>query len=199
MKIEFFDSPAKFRRWLKTNGKRCTELWVGFYRRSSGKPSITYREALDEALCFGWIDGVRKKSSVDTYTIRFTPRRPKSQWSAVNIRRVQELAKRGRIQPQGAAAFQAAKTQTRKYSYEQRRVAAFDERSERMFRENARAWDFFQAQAPWYRRTATFWVTSAKKEETRRKRLEILITDSEGCRHIKPLSRPVPKRQSKTQ
>jgi uncharacterized protein YdeI (YjbR/CyaY-like superfamily) len=197
MKLVFFKSAGDFRCWLEASHQQCSELWVGFYKKSSGKPSITYPEALDEALCFGWIDGVRKSVDSDAYVIRFTPRKPKSQWSAVNLKRAQKLAHAGRMHPAGREAFAGAKDQPRKYSYEQRQQASFQREQERQFRANRKAWDFFQSQPPWYRRTATFWVVSAQKEETRQKRLATLIQDSENGRPIKPLTRPVPKRQKK--
>jgi len=193
----FFKSCADFRAWLENNHPQCAELWVAFYKKSSGRPSITYPEALDEALCFGWIDGVRRSVDPDAYTIRFTPRKPRSQWSAVNIKRAEELAKVGRMRAAGLKAFAAAKDQPRKYSYEQRHQAGFNREQERQFRANRQAWSFFQKQPPWYRRTATFWVVSAQKEETRQRRLATLIHDSAQGRPIKPLSRPVPKRQEK--
>ncbi|SPF43879.1 conserved hypothetical protein [Candidatus Sulfotelmatobacter kueseliae] len=195
MKLVFFKSPADFRRWLEASHQRYSELWVGFYKKSSKKPSITYSEALDEALCFGWIDGVRNRVDNDAYTVRFTPRKARSQWSAVNIRRAQELADRGRMHPAGLKAFEGAKHQPRKYSYEQRHHSSFSRGQVRQFRANRNAWDFFQSQPPWYRRTATFWVVSAQKGETRQRRLDILIADSANAKPIKPLTRPVPKRQ----
>ena len=199
MKICFFPTAPDFRTWLGTNHHDCPELWVGFYHKSSRKPSITYPEAVDEALCFGWIDGVRKKAGPHAYTVRFTPRRPKSQWSAINVRRAQILAKTGRMRSPGLEAFKGAKQQPRKYSYEQKHEASFNADAEGLFRASRRAWEFFQAQPTWYRRTATFWVVSAKKEETRQKRLATLITDSEHGNSIKPLRRPtVPKRQRKS-
>ena len=152
---------------------------------------------MDEALCFGWIDGVRKSISADAYTIRFTPRKPKSQWSAVNIKRVQKLAHSGRVQPAGLKAFEGATRQQRKYSYEQRNRAQFPAPDEKRFRANRKAWQFFQSQPPWYRRTATFWVISAKKEETRQSRLVTLITDSARCKSINPLARPASKKPNK--
>jgi len=194
MKPVFFESPAHFHAWLDASHQSCAELWVGFYKKASGKPSITYPEALDEALCFGWIDGVRKSVDSDAYTIRFTPRKPKSQWSAVNIKRAQKLADAGRMHPAGREAFARVEDQPRKYSYEQRHQASFQREQERQFRANRKAWDFFQRQPPWYRRTTTFWVISAQKEETGQKRLATLIKDSEQGRPIKPLARPVPKR-----
>lgn len=196
MRPIFFASPAHFRRWLQANGHESDELLVGFYKKSSGKPSITWPEAVDEALCFGWIDGVRHSLDADDYTVRFTPRKPKSQWSAVNIRRVQELAKSGRMQPPGLQAFKGAEAQERTYSYEQRNESCFTKEQERAFQTNRAAWEFLQSQPPWYRRTATFWVVSAKKEETRQKRLDTLISDSALHRPIKPLTRPVPNRQN---
>jgi len=197
MKPTFFKTPAELRAWLAAERQTCLELWVGFYKKSSGKPSITYHEALDEALCFGWIDGVRYSVDRDTYTIRFTPRKPKSQWSTVNIKRAQQLSESGRMHLAGMEAFAGARDQPRKYSYEQRHEARFERSQERQFRSNPTAWNFFQSQPPWYRRTSTFWVTSAKKEETRQKRLANLIHESSQCRSIKQLARPVPKRQKK--
>lgn len=202
MPIVFFPSPSDFRRWLeaecqKSEGQKTLELLVGFYKKSSGKPSVTYAEALDEALCFGWIDGVRRSVDADAYTVRFTPRKPKSQWSAVNIRHVERLTKAGRMRPAGLKAFEGATDQPRKYSYEQRNQAALSEADEKRFRANRRAWDFFQSQPPWYRRVSIFWIVSAKKEETRRRRFATLMTDCEHGRLLKGLQRPVPKRKTK--
>lgn len=189
MKVLYFSAPPDFRRWLTVRHEKSPELWVGFYKKASGKHSITYQEALDEALCFGWIDGVRRSVGADAYAIRFTPRKPRSQWSAVNIRHVERLSQAGRMHPSGRKAFEGAETQARKYSYEQRNQASFGKEAEARFRANRKAWEFFQSQPPWYRRTATFWVISAKKEETRDKRLATLISDSASQRPIKPLMR----------
>jgi len=198
MKVVFFPAQSHFQKWLEESHQNSEELWVGFYQKSSGKPSITYSEAVDEALCFGWIDGVRKKVSADAYTIRFTPRKPKSQWSAVNIKKVETLSLAGRMRPAGLKAFEGATDQSRKYSYEQRHNSTFSKADERRFRANRKAWDFFQSQAPWYRRTGTFWVVSAKQKETQQRRLATLIADSERGQPIRPLQRsPVPKRQKK--
>ena len=198
MKVVFFPAQSHFQKWLEESHQNSEELWVGFYQKSSGKPSITYSEALDEALCFGWIDGVRKKVGADAYTIRFTPRKPKSQWSAVNIKKVETLSLAGRMRPAGLKAFEGATDQSRKYSYEQRHNSTFSKADERRFRANRKAWDFFQSQPPWYRRTATFWVVSAKQKETQQRRLATLIADSERGQPIGPLRRsPVPKRQKK--
>jgi len=188
-KVRYFPTPADFRRWLEANHGGSAELWVGFYKRASGKPSITYPEAVEEALCFGWIDGVRKSITVDAYAVRFTPRKPKSQWSSVNIKRVGELSIAGRMQPAGLKAFEGATKQERKCSFEQRHESHLNAADKRRFRTNERAWDYFQAQPPWYRRTAIFWVVSAKKEETRQRRLATLIADSAANRPIKPLTR----------
>jgi len=200
MKIVFFQTPGELQSWLEESHHNSEELWVGFYHKSSGKPSISYPEALDEALCFGWIDGVRKKVNANAYTIRFTPRKPRSQWSAINIKKAEKLSSAGRMRPPGLQAFEGAKNQSRKYSYEQRHESILNKKDERRFRANRKAWDFFQAQAPWYRRTATFWVVSARQEETRQSRLATLIADSERGQPIKPLRRsPVPKRKKKGQ
>ena len=197
MKVLYFPTPADFREWLDGNGSNVAELQVGFYKKSSGRPSVTYSDAVDEALCYGWIDGVRRSVDDDAYTVRFTPRKAKSQWSTVNIKRVQRLSAAGRMQPSGLKAFEGATGQERKYSFEQQRESRFPAADERRFRKNRRAWDYFQSRPPWYRRTATFWVVSAKKEETRQRRLDTLIADCEANQPIKPLTRPVPKRQGK--
>jgi uncharacterized protein YdeI (YjbR/CyaY-like superfamily) len=192
---KFFPSAADFHSWLAASYRECAELWVGFYKKSSGKPSMTYPESVDEALCFGWIDGVRHSHGDDAYLIRFTPRRPRSQWSAVNLRRARALQAADRMLAPGLEALRAAANQPRKYSYEQRDQARLSPTGQRLFRSNRAAWDFFQNQPPWYRRTATFWVVSAVKEETRARRLAQLIADSAAGRTMKPLTRKVPKRR----
>lgn len=196
--IVYFVSAAAFRRWLQTNHTGCTELLVGFHKKSSAKPGISYPEALDEALCFGWIDGVRRSVNDECYTIRFTPRKAKSQWSAINIRRVRDLSSAGRMHASGLNAFEGAERQKRKYSYEQRRKSRLSSGDERQFRKKLSAWQFFQSQPPGYRRTATFWVVSAKRDETRQRRLGVLITASAKGRRIDLLSpSSVSKRQKK--
>ncbi len=188
-KPRFFASPAEFRKWLEEHHATASELWVGYYKTSSGKPSITWPQSVDEALCFGWIDGVRKSLNDESYTIRFTPRKPGSTWSRVNIQRVAELSRLGRMQPSGLAVFQARdEKKTGLYSFE-RAAVKLDAAYENKLRANAKAWTFFQAQAPWYRRTASFWVMDAKREETRLKRLDQLIHDSAEGRTIPPLTR----------
>jgi uncharacterized protein YdeI (YjbR/CyaY-like superfamily) len=196
----FFPNAAAFRKWLESYGHEEAELTLGIYKKDCGKASVTYLEAVEEALCFGWIDGVRRSISAEAYTVRFTPRKDKSQWSTVNIRHVERLTKAGRMTPAGLKAFEGAKDQPRRYSFEQKEKARFDAAAERQFRSNAKAWTYFQAQPPWYRRVSTFWVVSAKKEETRHRRLATLINDCAHERSIKPLAfRPVPKRKKKKQ
>jgi uncharacterized protein YdeI (YjbR/CyaY-like superfamily) len=184
MKPTFFRTPSDFRSWLESNHGQYAELQLGFYKKDSGHASITYAEALDLALCYGWIDGVRKRIDNEAYTIRFTPRKQKSKWSAVNIRRVQQLTKQGLMHQAGLAVFAGAEDQPRSYSYEQRNAARLDAAQEKLFRSNNEAWVFFQAQPFWYRRTATWWVISAKKEETRQRRLAQLISASARRRSI---------------
>ena len=190
MKSTFFASSSELRQWLEEHHAETQELWVGFYKKSSGKPSITWPEAVDEALCFGWIDGVRKSIDDVSYTIRFTPRKPRSIWSAVNIKRAKELTRLGLMRQAGLKAFEKrAEEKSGIYAYEQKN-AELDDAYKQQFRANKKAWDFFQAQAPWYQRTATWWVISAKKEETRLRRLATLIEDSENGRTIAMLARP---------
>jgi uncharacterized protein YdeI (YjbR/CyaY-like superfamily) len=189
MNINFFKSPADFRKWLETHHASTQEQWVGYYKKSSGQPSITWPESVDEALCFGWIDGIRKSVDDVSYTIRFTPRRPSSIWSAVNIKRVEELSKKGLMRLAGLKAFEARKeNKSGIYSYEQRSAelpAPYEER----LRQNKAAWDFFYAQPDSYRKVAFWWVVSAKKEETRLKRLERLIEESAQGRRLKAFTR----------
>ncbi len=189
MKRTFFATPAELRAWLEEHHAGTPELWIGFYKKGSGKPSITWPESVDEALCYGWIDGVRKGIDDVSYMIRFTPRKPRSIWSAVNVGRVTELARLGLMRPAGLKAFQErAPERSSVYSYEQEN-ATLDAESEQQFRANAKAWEFFQAQAPWYRKAAIWRVISAKKEATRLKRLATLIADSEQGRTVESLSR----------
>ena len=180
----FFKTPAAFRKWLSANHAKSKELWVGFYKKSSGKPSITWPESVDEALCFGWIDGLRKKVDEESYTIRFTPRKPSSTWSAVNIRNVGRLLKENRMQPAGLKAYQARKeNRSGIYSYEQRSPELIEPYAGKLKRNKA-AWKFFQAQPPGYRKTMNWWIVSAKQEDTRLKRLDKLIEESEQGRRM---------------
>jgi uncharacterized protein YdeI (YjbR/CyaY-like superfamily) len=175
MKITFFVSSSDFRDWLEAHHADARELWVGFYKKNSGKPSITWPESVDQALCFGWIDGVRKSLDTQSYMIRFSPRKPTSIWSAVNMKRAEELITQGLMQPAGEAAY-ALRKENRSgiYSYEQRE-ASLPGAYEKTLKAHKAAWDFFQAQPPSYRKIAFWWVVSAKKEETRLKRLQKLI------------------------
>jgi uncharacterized protein YdeI (YjbR/CyaY-like superfamily) len=191
MKPTFFATPADFRKWLEQHHDAAPELWVGFHKKGSGKPSITWPESVDEALCFGWIDGVRKSLGDESYVIRFTPRRARSIWSAVNVRRATELTRLGRMRPAGAKAFEARDpARTGVYSFEQPRESLrLSAPYEAKLKANTRAWAFFQSQAPWYQRTVSRWVMSAKKEETRLRRLAALIEDSARGRRIGALNR----------
>jgi uncharacterized protein YdeI (YjbR/CyaY-like superfamily) len=191
MRPRFFATPSKFRAWLQQNHAQTQELWVGFYKKNSGKPSVTWPEAVDQALCFGWIDGIRKSLDPISYVIRFTPRKPRSTWSAVNMARAKELVAQGLMNPAGLRAFeQRSDEKSAIYSYQQRKSARLAGTYQKKFRANKQAWDFFQHQSPWYRRTAAYWVISAKKEETRTKRLAILIEYSEQQKPMPPLARP---------
>ncbi|MGO9232490.1 MAG: YdeI/OmpD-associated family protein [Bryobacteraceae bacterium] len=188
MKPSFFQSAADFRDWLDRNHAAARELLVGFYKKESGRGGITYPEALDAALAFGWIDGVRKRFDADAYTIRFTPRRPGSVWSAVNIERVRQLTSRGLMQPPGLRVFaERDERNTRQYSYERER-GKLDPVLDATLRANRKASAFFDAQPPGYRKTAIFWVMSAKKEETRARRLAHLIDRSASGARIDLLS-----------
>lgn len=174
----FFASPAAFRAWLHANHELAAELVVGFYKKGSGKPSITWPESVDEALCYGWIDGVRHSLGDDSYTVRFTPRKATSIWSNVNIAKVGELLRLGRMMPAGLAAWARRKPEkSGVYAFE-RASAAFDATTERQFRRHPAAWRYFQAQPPGYRRLATHYVVSAKRPETRERRLSVLIEHS---------------------
>ena len=191
MEPVFFAQPSDFRTWLERHHEGESELLVGFYKKGSKRPSITWPESVDEALCFGWIDGVRRRVDDVSYSIRFTPRKAKSTWSAVNVKRVAELEKRGLLRPAGERAF-AGRAEERSgiYAYEQKETARFNAAQRRQFRTAPKAWDFFQAQAPWYRRTATWWVVSAKRDETRARRLATLIEDSAHGRRLRQLTPP---------
>jgi len=189
MNPTFFRSPAEWREWLEKFHATAGELWVGYYKKDTGRLSITWPESVDEALCFGWIDGIRKSIDESSYKIRFTPRKPGSIWSAVNIKRAEELVDQGRMHPAGLQAFRARKeNRSGIYSYEQSSDALPDEYAQK-FQRNKAAWDFFQDQPAWYRKAAGWWLVSAKKEETRQKRLDQLIEDSAHGRTIPPLTR----------
>jgi uncharacterized protein YdeI (YjbR/CyaY-like superfamily) len=192
---QFFPTLADWRAWLEKHHADSEELWVGFYKRDSGRPSITWPESVDGALCFGWIDGVRKTIDAHRYKIRFTPRRPRSVWSAINIKRTKELSKLGMMHKAGLAAFEKRNSdRSAIYAYEQRKGAKLPADFEKQFRANTAAWKFFQSRPPWYRRTSTYWVVSAKKEETRLKRIGILMDCSARSQNIPGLNRDGLKR-----
>ena len=175
MKPRFFSSPEKFREWLERNHDSTSELLLGFYKKSSGKKSLTYAEALDEALCYGWIDGVRKNLDETSYTIRFTPRKARSIWSLVNVRHVERLTKEGRMRPAGIEAYERRDPKrTGIYAFENR-PREFSPEFEKAFRKNKTAWSFFEKQPPGYKRVIVFWVMEAKKAETRLKRFNQLV------------------------
>lgn len=173
-----FETPAKFRAWLRAYHASETALLVNIRKAGSSRRGITYSEALDEALCYGWIDGVRRRIDDESFSIRFSPRKPKSIWSRINVAHVKRLMAAGRMQKAGLAAWEAREEKrTGVYSFEQS-SHEMPPAYLRAFRANTKAWQWFQAQAPWYRRTLTHWVTSAKKEETRKRRLDELIAKS---------------------
>jgi uncharacterized protein YdeI (YjbR/CyaY-like superfamily) len=189
MKPTFFATPAAFRRWLEKNHDTSKELWVGFYKKDSGKPSITWPESVDQALCFGWIDGVRKSVAADSYMIRFTPRKPASIWSTVNTKRAKELRKLGLMNEAGLQAFERRDVKkTQQYSFE-RDTVEFTAELQKRFQANRKAWAFFQKQPPGYRKLGTWYVMSAKQDDTRLRRLVRLMAESESGRRIGILGR----------
>ncbi len=190
----FFKTPPALRRWFNAHHATRTELWIGFYKKDSGRGGVVYKQALDEALCFGWIDGLARGVDDVCYMQRFTPRRPRSNWSAVNIARMHALIDEGRAQPAGVAAFER-RTADRSvvYSYEQRRTATLSPAERRAVKANPAAWSFFEAQPPSYKRTVAWWIQSAKKPETRTRRLAALIDCSARGQLVPPFI-PRPKK-----
>ena len=179
MKPRFFATPAQFRSWLAKHHKAAGELLVGFYKKDSGKPSMTWPQSVDEALCFGWIDGVRKRIDDESYSIRFTPRKPTSIWSAVNIKKIYDLTQQGLMQPAGVEAFQKrTENKSKIYAYENE-PAELSAELKKKFKANKKAWNFFATQAPSYQKTIVHWIMRAKQETTRTSRLEKTITKSE--------------------
>jgi len=187
MNPKFFPTPADFRKWLTENHHKVTEQWIGFYKKNSGIPSITWPESVDEALCYGWIDGLRKSIDEESYMIRFTPRKPSSHWSAVNLKKVAELKKLGLMEKPGLEVFNKRKAEKSAQASYERGVVEMDPSYEKQFRQNTKAWAYWEGKAPSYRKQCTWWVMSAKKEETRSKRLAILIESSEKGEVIPPL------------
>ena len=189
-KILYFSSPSAFGRWLEKHHGKKTALWVGFHRKATGRPSLTWSESVDEALCWGWIDGIRKSVDSTRFTQRFTPRKPGSIWSAINIRKAKALIASGRMRPAGLAAFRARRSdRSNVYSFEQKKTPKLPASYERIFRRNRAAWEFFRTRTDAYRRVTSHWVTSAKQEETRLRRLGVLIESSEANRPIPGLPR----------
>ncbi len=184
MNPRYFKTAVEFRKWLHKHHATVTELWVGFHKKGSGKRSITYPEAVREALCFGWIDGVRKSVDETSYVNRFTPRKARSNWSLINIKHVEELTKLGLMEPAGLKAFAARDPKkSGVYSFERDALklkAAYETR----FHENEKAWEYFEAQPPYYKKLSVFWIMSAKKEETQLRRLEALIKVSDAGERV---------------
>jgi uncharacterized protein YdeI (YjbR/CyaY-like superfamily) len=192
MRPRFFPTPEDLRAWLEEHHETATELWVGLYKKSSGRPSVTWPQVVDEVLCFGWIDGIRKGVDDVSYMNRITPRKPTSNWSAVNVKRFGQLKRQGRVRPAGQRAFDLrTKARTGVYSYEQRHQVKLEPAFEKRFRAEKKAWTWFQNEAPSYRTTAVYWVMTAKKPETRERRLGRLIADSARGRRVPPF---VPRR-----
>jgi uncharacterized protein YdeI (YjbR/CyaY-like superfamily) len=186
----FFATPEQFGAWLEEHHETESELWVGFYKKASGKPSITWAESVEQALRFGWIDGVRRSLDDESYTNRFTPRKPTSNWSAINVAKVEELKARGLMAPAGLRAYEARTPErTGVYSFERADAAVLPPEFEQRLRANAAAVDWFESRPPGYRRMATHWVVSAKREETRLRRLQQLIDCSAEGRNVPPLAR----------
>jgi uncharacterized protein YdeI (YjbR/CyaY-like superfamily) len=189
--LHFFETPAELRAWLEANHDSATELWIGRYKKGSGKASVTWPEIVDQVLCFGWIDGVGKRIDDEVFAQRITPRTKTSTWSKVNINKVAELEAAGLMADAGRAAF-AARTDANSgiYSHEQDEPAAFTPAQEELFKRNEAAWTAWEAMAPSYRKQAVHWVTSAKQEETRTSRLATLIEDTANGDRVKPFRRP---------
>jgi uncharacterized protein YdeI (YjbR/CyaY-like superfamily) len=176
--VIFFETPAQLRKWFEANHGTASELWLGYHRKRTGKPSVTWQDVVDVELCFGWIDSVRYSLGDDRSAQRITPRRKGSIWSDVNIRRFQELERAGLVHPTGRAAFEKRdEARSRVYSYE-KRPQGLDAQSEAEFRNHSAAWKFFDAQAPSYKRTVAHWLLSAVREETRERRLKTVIEHS---------------------
>jgi uncharacterized protein YdeI (YjbR/CyaY-like superfamily) len=189
MKPSFFKSTSDFRKWMEKFHHKEKELIVGFYKKYSGKQSITWPESVDVALCFGWIDGIRKSLDEISYTIRFTPRNPKSTWSAINIKKVKTLTKLGLMQQAGIDAFKKLdKKNSKIYSFERRSVT-LSKNYENIFKSNKKAWEYFSLQTPYYKKITVHWVMSAKQDETQLRRLMTLINDSANLEKIAPLRR----------
>jgi uncharacterized protein YdeI (YjbR/CyaY-like superfamily) len=189
MEPQFFKNKGELRKWFENNHDSIDVLWVGYYKKSTRKESITWDQSVEVAICFGWIDGIRKSIDDQCYKIRFTPRNPRSSWSHKNTKTAEEMIKKGRMLAPGMKAFEHRREDTTGiYSYEQEMVD-FNKEFETTFRKNQKAWLFFNSQPAYYRKITIRWVMSAKQDKTRRNRLETLISDSENQLKIKPLRR----------
>jgi len=185
MKPLFFETPLKFSEWLKKNHATQSELLVGFYKVGSGLPSMSWSESVDEALCYGWIDGVRRSTGDKSYTIRFTPRKATSIWSTINIKKMEELIKQKRMQPLGLAAFKKRKEERSSIYSHEKEAVELDSPFEKQFKKNKKAWKFFQALAPSYKKVAIHWIMGAKQAATKKSRLEQLIKGSEEGKRVR--------------
>jgi uncharacterized protein YdeI (YjbR/CyaY-like superfamily) len=189
MEAQFFDTAADLRAWFERNHETVPELFVGYWKKGSGQTGVTHPQAIEQALCFGWIDSIGRGIDEQRYQVRFTPRRKGSVWSKVNVAKIAELTERGLMHPAGLRAFELRKPdRVAVYSYEQPSGAAFDREQTDRFRAEPTAWEWFSAQSASYRRSAVHWVVSAKKAETRERRLAQLITDSAAGRKVPPLA-----------
>lgn len=187
-KIKFFKTQSDLRKWFEKNHDKLSELWIGYYKIKTGKASITWKQSVDEALCFGWIDGIRYSIDDESYKIRFTPRKPRSIWSKVNINRVNELIKLGLMRPSGLTVFKNRDAdKSNRYSFERDKIVLNPEYDKKLSK-NKKAYEFFESMPLSYRKPATWWIMSAKREETQLKRLEILINCSENGKKIPPLN-----------
>ena len=187
----YFDGPEAFRAWLEEHHETATEEWVGYWKKATGKQGMSWAQAVEEALCFGWIDGIAKRVDDERHRQRFTPRKPTSNWSAINVANVERLRAEGRMWPAGEAAFARRRDdKTAVYSHEQRKNPQLTPEEQAQLEGHAAAWAYFSARPPSYRRPAIWWVISAKKPETRARRLATLIADSAAGRPIKPLTPP---------
>lgn len=184
--VVYFESPEALRDWFDVGHETATELWIGYHKRSTGRPSLTWSQAVDEALCVGWIDGVRMSIDAERYVQRFTPRRQGSTWSAINVAKIERLTAEGRMRPAGLAAFEARTAATARYSYE-RALATFTEVELAIFKAHAAAWADWESRPPSYRRAVTHWVASARQPATRERRLASLIEDSAAGRKVGPM------------
>ena len=194
--VQFFETPARLRAWFEANHDTATELWLGYHLKRSGRPSVTWQDVVDQELCFGWIDSVRYSMDGDRAAQRLTPRRKGSVWSAINIKRFQELEAIGLVHPAGRAAFEKRdEARSRIYSYENR-SRGFDAATEAELRKHKRAWKFLEAQAPSYKRTVAYWVMSAKQEDTRKRRLQRLIEHSQNGERLPAFVSPSRRRRA---